>query len=171
MRRVPMVVFVTGLMMVFACSMASAQYRFGNQEKPKDRKARVGYYNSKDGSGGIAFGADFPAGKDVQVGVTYAETDVAGTKVSIFPVVDVTYMTPQETDYWSFENPKQRTYYGGGITWARVGGGINSSDFGYHLLAGSDLQNGKYFAELRYSVVDVKGFGAGGFQLYGGMRF
>ncbi len=170
MRRVLTVLAVSIIVMLFICSIANAQYKFGEQ-KQKQNKARVGYYNSSDGGGGIAFGADFPSGKYVQIGVTYAETDVAGANATIFPIVDVTYLNEEEPDYWSFEKPKQRTYYGAGITWLRIGGGIDSSDLGYHFLVGTELNEGKYLAELRYSVVSVNGFGAGGIQIYGGMRF
>jgi hypothetical protein len=171
MSRALLIATTVVLVALLAGSMASAQYRYGDDQQAKQNKGRVGYYNPGDGSGGLAFGADFAAGKDIQVGVTYAETEVGGANVSIFPVVDITYMPPQETDYWAFEQPEQRTYYGGGITWARVGGGVDSSSFGYHLLAGSEFKGGQFFGEIRYSVVDVNGFDAGGLQLYAGMRF
>ena len=172
MGRVPIVVLVAVLLVVFACSISSAQYGFG-QEKKKENKGRVGYYNPTEGGAGgaIAFGVDFESGRDLQVGVTYAETDVAGANVTIFPIVDLTYLSRQEADYWGFEQPTQKPYYGAGITWLRVGGGVDSSAFGYHFLVGTELKGGKYLAELRFSAVDVNGFDAGGLQLYGGMRF
>ena len=172
MRRIAMIVVVAVVLVVFACSIASAQYRFG-EEKSKQNKGRIGYYNpTESGAGGaIAFGVDFPAGNDLQVGVTYAETDVGGANVTIFPIVDLTYLSREQADYWSFEEAKEKPYYGAGITWLRLGGGVDSSDFGYHFLVGAEFKGGQYLAELRFSAVDVNGFDAGGLQLYGGMRF